>query len=47
VLQALQLKNAKNTKAALNKMKTKKKLEDALDDLEKQKDNIQTVKMCE
>ena len=45
--QALLLKKAKNTKAALNKLRTKKRLETALDQLEVQKDNIQTIKMSE
>ncbi len=43
--QALALKKAKNIKSATNKLKQKKRLEQAIDQIEAQKDNIQTIKM--
>ncbi len=43
--QALALKKAKNIKSATNKLKQKKRLEQAIDQIESQKDNIQTIKM--
>uniref|UniRef100_A0A7S0MWK1 Uncharacterized protein n=1 Tax=Cryptomonas curvata TaxID=233186 RepID=A0A7S0MWK1_9CRYP len=43
--EALALKKAKNIKSATNKLKQKKRLEQAIDQIEAQKDNIQTIKM--
>ncbi len=43
--QALALKKSKNLKGAMNKLRHKKRLEQAIDQIEAQKDNIQTIKM--
>ncbi len=43
--QALALKKAKNVKGATNKIKQKKRLEQAIDQINAQQDNIQTIKM--